>query len=283
MTGRQLPSELARVADLDPIGLADLVASADLQRRFDAKYLVEVAQLPALIEALGPRMRALEVDGARSAPYHTVYFDTPDLLTYRDHLQRRRRRFKVRTRHYGDPAGAMLEVKLKGPAARTLKYRLPHPGPSIDELGPDALAFVEGILAGEYGWHAPEGLAPTLVTRFDRTTLADLDVTERVTIDRNLRVEVDGHEVLLGGAHAVLEVKAPTPRGHATAALLELGRRPRSLSKYCLAVVALRPEVRGNPWLPTLRGLLDASADASLEGSADVGASSDDGSVAASA
>jgi hypothetical protein len=283
MTGRELPSELARVADLDPIGLADLVASADLQRRFDAKYLVEVAQLPALVEALGPRIRALEVDGARSAPYHTVYFDTPDLLTYRDHLQRRRRRYKVRTRHYGDPDGAMLEVKLKGPAARTLKYRLPHPGPSIDELGPNALAFVEGILAGEYGWHAPEGLAPTLVTRFDRTTLADLDATERVTIDRNLRVEIDGHEVLLGGAHAVLEVKAPTPRGQATAALLELGRRPRSLSKYCLAVVALRPEVRGNPWLPTLRSLLDASGDADAGAAADAGALFGDGDVAASA
>jgi hypothetical protein len=266
MTGRGLPIELSRVADLRPIDLDDLVEVADLQRRFDAKYLVDRRQLPTLVAALGSRMRVLEVDGARTTTYHSVYLDTPDLWSYRQHLQRRRRRVKIRTRHYGNPAGAYLEVKSKGPAGRTVKHRLPHPdGAEIRRVGPDALAAIDRILDEVYGWRAPADLAPRAVTTFDRLTLADLVATERVTIDLHLGVEVADRRATLGGRYAVVEVKSPVRRGTAWSVLRELGMRPRSLSKYCLAVAALHEDARGNPWLPTLRQLVASADDAVAE------------------
>ena len=46
------------------------------------------------------------------------HFDTPQLTAYRAHLQRRRRRFKARTRAYTDSGLNMFEVKLAGARGR---------------------------------------------------------------------------------------------------------------------------------------------------------------------
>src|SRR6195952_4607158 len=87
---------------LRPIALDDLVESADLQTRVDRKYFVPAKTFRLLIAELGATFRVLEIDGQRTFDYESVYFDTPDLLTHRAHLQRRRRRFKSRTRTYLD-------------------------------------------------------------------------------------------------------------------------------------------------------------------------------------
>jgi len=44
-----------------------------------------------------------------------TYVDTPDLLTYRQHLQGRRRRYKVRTRAYLDSGGLHVRGQAQGP------------------------------------------------------------------------------------------------------------------------------------------------------------------------
>lgn len=70
---------------LPPIGLPALVAMADLQRRYDEKYVVHLAELVSALGRLGPSVRVLEVDGHRATAYDTQYFDTPELRSYRDH------------------------------------------------------------------------------------------------------------------------------------------------------------------------------------------------------
>jgi hypothetical protein len=248
-----LATDLAGPDVLEPIGLDELVDQADLGQRYDAKYVVDVAELPSLVADWAARMRVLEVDGARAFEYRSTYFDTPDLRTYRDHVQRRRRRFKVRTRHYGEPATAMLEVKLKGRDGQTIKRRRPHPGEDWTELGPEALAFVEATLDEAYGTPLPSPLEPVATTTFERTTLVDLAAGERITIDRGLTVESGGQVIELGAEHAVLETKTPRRRGVATGDLNARGLRPDRVSKYCLGIVASREDVRGNQWLPVLR------------------------------
>src|SRR5207244_5693047 len=91
-----------------PISLDDLVESADLQVRMDRKYFVPAATFRLLIGELGPEFKVLEIDGQRTFDYESVYFDTPELLTYRAHLKGRRRRFKVRTRTYLNSGLCML-------------------------------------------------------------------------------------------------------------------------------------------------------------------------------
>lgn len=240
---------------LPPVDLPGLSASADLQRRFDHKYIVEVGLLPRVVAGLGQNVRVLQVAGNRSTAYTNVYFDTPDLRTYRDHVQRRRLRFKIRTRHYGDPARVMLELKCKGGRGQTLKHRWPHPGSAPDRLGPQAEALISRALDDQYGLTLPQGLVPAAITRYERVTLVNLDAGERITIDLELSIVVDGRHVHLGAGHAVVETKAARWRGSATAALTALRLRPERMSKYCVGIAASHETIRGNPWLPVLRRL----------------------------
>ena len=253
------------VAGLPGIALADVVAVASLQRRFDHKYVVEVARLPELIAALGPRLHVLEVDEMRVGDFTSVYFDTPDLRTYRDHLKRRRRRFKIRTRHYGDPAAAMLELKCKGRRKQTVKHRWPHPGERTTSLGPEAEARVADALATQYGFALPTSLRPVATTSFQRITLVDVAAIERVTVDLGLTIEANGRTLVLGADRAVVETKSARRMGAATRTLHRLGVRPERVSKYCVGIAASHDTVRGNPWLPVLRRVAPASGSAKPE------------------
>ena len=79
------------------VGLDEVVSLAALQDRVDVKYLVPVADFVRLAERLADTHAALESDGRRAFAYRTTYFDTPELHTYRAHLQQRRRRYKCRS------------------------------------------------------------------------------------------------------------------------------------------------------------------------------------------
>lgn len=111
------------IARLDPVTLDDLVAEASLLARVDRKYVVPRTSLDAVLEALDPRTRVLEIAGARDFAYESVYFDTPDLLSFRMAAQPRRRRFKLRTRSYLDTGSSYLEIKTRGARGTTVKER----------------------------------------------------------------------------------------------------------------------------------------------------------------
>jgi hypothetical protein len=94
-----------------------------------------------------------------------------------------------------------------------------------------------------------------LTTTFSRTTLFDPATLERITIDFDLLASSDGASVELGHRHAIIEIKSPTQVGHAHRIFTQLGIRPVSVSKYCIAMTALHPEHRGTPWRKALRVL----------------------------
>lgn len=240
---------------LPGIGLDAVQQHADLQRRFDRKHLVGEEVLAALLSALAPRMHVLEVDGARSTPYTSTYFDTPDLRTFRDHRQGRRRRFKVRTRHYGDPTGTVLELKRKGLRGQTVKHRWPHPSPAHDDLDVAARELLDDALRATYGLSLPTELDAVAVTRFDRTTLVDPVAGERVTVDAGLVIEVAGTRHALGQHQLIVETKSATRGGGAAATLTALGVRPLPVSKYGMGISVAHPHLSGAAWRPALRRL----------------------------
>jgi hypothetical protein len=251
---QQPEDPLCAVDGLEAIDLQATTASADLQRRFDRKYVVALDRVPRLIQTLGD-VRVLEVEGRRATDYTTVYFDTPDLRSYRDHVQRRRRRYKVRTRQYGPSFGTVLELKLKAKRGQTVKYRWPHPTVPAARLDAEAQRRVSQTLVAEYGFELPSRLAPSATTRFRRATLVDLSFGERITIDLGLSIETADRSVELGASHAVVEVKSRERQGRASSVLASLGLRPAGVSKYCVGVAAVYDSVPGNPWLPVLRKL----------------------------
>jgi len=236
------------VADLSPIGLDDLNAQAALQDRMEAKYLVSAPELVEFLERLRATHRALEIDGRRVFAYRTTYYDTDDLLTFREHVQRRRRRFKCRKRLYVDSDRSMFEVKLKGARGRTLKHaRACDPA---DHLAEDDLLFLRERLLDAYGRELGQPLRPSLVVACRRVTLAARECTERVTCDVDLRL---GDGRLVDGM-AVLETKSMNGYGAADGVLREMGVRPvERFSKYLLGIAINRADVRDNDMKPLLR------------------------------
>ena len=244
----------AAAASVDPISLDELNALAALQTRMDRKYFVPAQTFRRLIAELGDQIQVLDIGGLRSFGYESVYFDTPDLATYRAHLQQRRQRFKARTRTYIDSGLSMFEVKLKGPRGETVKQRMPYTSAHRAELTDDARAHLGHVVADAYHQDVPEQLRPTLTTTYRRTTFVTRAGDARLTCDVELVSRDDHHEVHDTGTHVLVESKSGGQGGSAADRVLrELGVHPASVSKYAVGVAALHPELPSNPWHQTLR------------------------------
>jgi hypothetical protein len=243
----------AAATAIDPIALDELLALAELQTRVDRKYFVPAPVFRTLITELAGELQVLEIDGRRTFGYESVYFDTPQLTAYRAHLQRRRQRFKARTRTYTDTGLTMFEVKLAGARGETIKQRLPYPSEHRAELTEEALAHLGRALCEAYQQDVPAGMQPTLVTTYRRTTFVTRTGEARLTCDVDLVCHDARHEVRDTGTHVLVESKSAGSGSAPDRILRELGVRPASVSKYAVGVAALHPELPSNPWHQTLR------------------------------
>ncbi|MFD0467043.1 VTC domain-containing protein [Nonomuraea thailandensis] len=175
---------LAGVAATMPaVGLEDV---PELMSRVDCKYIVTASTMARLAAELGDRFVVLGIEGRRQFRYTSTYFDTPGLLTYHQHRQDRRRRFKLRTRTYLDGGGQWLELKLSGARGSTDKHRIPYDGVPSHTLTSQALEFVHDTLLSELRLVAPETLEPVLATDYKRVTLIDRSGAARLTCDTGL-------------------------------------------------------------------------------------------------
>ena len=218
---------------LRPISLDALEERAELLRRVDTKYLVARAALAGLLRELAREHDVLEIDGRRRFAYRSVYFDTPDLRTFHDHVRDVRPRFKLRTRAYQDSGLCVFEVKLKTAAGETQKRQAAHPADAPEQLTGEARALLRDTLT-EAGVAVPQTLRPRLATEFDRFTLAAREGAERVTVDTGLCVRrlPDGETRALDASLALVETKSEDGGGRADALLERDGFAPISLSKY---------------------------------------------------
>ncbi len=236
------------VACLDAIDLPELIAKAALQTRIDRKYVLRIEDALALLPRLDPATRVLEIGGTRTFRYTSVYFDTPDLVSFRLTAQRRRRRFKIRTRTYVDSAECWFEVKTEGCRGGTVKSRLPYDLADRDTAEPGRW-FVESVL----GDRAVGRLAPTLVTHYRRTTFYQPQGDSRATLDTDLAwIGTDGAELHVPHL-AVIETKTGAAASPVDRLLWAHGHRPARISKYATGLAALRPDLPAAPWRRTLR------------------------------
>ncbi|NPC41643.1 VTC domain-containing protein [Nocardioides sp. zg-1230] len=229
---------------LPAVSLEELNDRAELLTRTDRKYVVPASELDAVVGIVG--LRVLEIDGRRSSRYESTYLDTVELDSWTCAANRRRRRWKVRTRVYADTGERWLEVKTRGPRGSTVKERLPHDG--ADVAGPAAAWVRDRLGAAQVHDVDPSGLVATLHTTYRRTTLLLPGDAGRATLDRGLRW-VSGHGTAEVGDVLVVETKSGTPRpGPLDRRLWELGHRPVRISKYATGLALLIPALRGNRW-----------------------------------
>ena len=228
------------------VSLEQVLSVAELTTRDDVKYVIPVDTLPTLLPRVPLQLAALDIGGLRTFDYESVYFDTERLDLYRDHLQDRRRRYKVRIRSYRDSGDAMLEVKLKGRRGQTVKHRLDHDFSRRAELTHEGRAFLDSVVSAAYGF-TPPALRPVLTTAYRRATLVDLERSARVTIDVALSW-FDGESSHCAEHVVLIETKSLSGAGPVDALLRSMGHRPLRVSKYCMGVALLHPETAANRW-----------------------------------
>ena len=245
---------LAAVDALPPVTLEEM-DGVKLLNRIDTKYLTEEATLvKVLADAAAAGYRALVAEGEKISPYNSIYFDTPELRMFLDHHNRRLVRQKVRTRVYVNSGETFLEIKRKNNHGRTKKKRTRIPLDELKGFGADEAA---SAYLSKHSAYTAEMLSPVLSTAFNRITLVNPAMTERLTIDTQLFFENyrTGLRTNLRDA-VIIELKQD---GHAESQmkgiLLKNRVKPARISKYCIAETLTDPSVKHNRFKVKVRAI----------------------------
>lgn len=245
-------SELLR--DMGPITL-DEMRSVRLMNRIDTKYVISDEEVITLLGQAAERgYRVQTIAGRRVARYNTLYFDTAERAMYLAHHNRQLKRQKIRTRQYVESGICFLEIKNKSNRGRTHKLRV--------EIGHDEMSYFRGNdkamnLFEEHSWHDLASLSPALATRFVRITLVNAELTERVTIDTNLRYKDlrSGRSGEIRGM-AIVEIKQEGSCDSAAKQILgQMRIVPMKISKYCLGTALTVEGIKRNRMKEKLRAI----------------------------
>lgn len=227
--------ESVSLQEMDCVGLMD---------RTDVKFILSFEQLKPVIESLCNFYRVLTINGKRVFSYRTEYYDTPDLNMYTDHHNGKLIRFKVREREYVESNQKFLEVKSKTGKGRIRKSRIN--GSYSDQESFSGFVF-------EHTPYDPGNLSMTLVNHYNRFTLIDHQMTERVTMDFNLSFNGNKKQANLNEL-AVIEVKQHVTNRYSMVfqVLRKLSVKPATISKYCLGISLVNPDVKINNFKKTI-------------------------------
>lgn len=239
---------------MKPISLQEMSA-VKMMNRIDTKFLLSKAQLLTAFAMIRDGYMVQTIGGEAIAPYHTLYFDTPDVAMYTMHHNRKLHRQKLRVRQYRQNNTTFFELKDKNNRGKTEKTRIPV---AVERFN-DCLTLPEvGDFVANNTPYTVGGLLPQVENHFNRITLANNARTERVTIDSD--ISFFNHATGLGNDTmtdlVVIEVKQnPSLRADSriVAVLQQLRIQPKRVSKYCLGTVLTNPDAKYNRYKDKLR------------------------------
>lgn len=239
---------------MQPISLQD-IGAVKMMNRIDTKFLLSKEQLLTAFAMIKDGYRVQTIGGQAIAPYHTLYFDTPNVDMYTMHHNRKLHRQKLRVRCYRQNNTTFFELKDKNNRGKTRKTRIPVALECFDNCL--ALPEVSDFVAQNTPYTV-DGLLPQVEIFFNRITLANNELTERVTIDSDIRF-INRHTGLENHSMTdlvVVEVKQD-PALRANSLLINTFRQlriqPKRISKYCLGTVLTNPDAKYNRFKEKLR------------------------------
>jgi hypothetical protein len=210
----------------------DEISSVHLMNRQDTKYILSESQLISLMPLVTGKYFILEIGGQRVMTYETLYYDSFNQDFFLSHVNGKLNRSKVRRRSYMESDLHFLEVKRKTNKDKTIKKRIQISagnGPFTEE----AIDLVQ-----KYSNTNLLLLSPILINRFKRITLANMELTERVTIDFELIFQKSGEEKPFGLNNLVIiEIKQEKAgHSHIKEVLSGFRFKKTGLSKYCIGM-----------------------------------------------
>jgi len=253
-----------------------LYSDVTLRSRFECKYMINPAAVPAMREFIQPFMMpdhyAARWENNRYE-ISSLYLDSPDLKLYQQTVGGEKNRFKLRVRTYDDEPDtpAFFEVKRKvnnivskrrvgidrGDAAKFLESGA---GDWMGKLSPDAVDDLD-----YFSLHSGlAGARPVVRVRYTREAYEaragdplritiDTDLMHAVTLDHDLR-HADGRWVTTPVAGSILEIKFTERYPEWVSDLVKaFGLKQQPVPKYVLSIDHMTLEGRESAL--TLAGL----------------------------
>jgi hypothetical protein len=214
--------------------------NVQLMSRTDTKFVFNTKLLPELLQELKQNYRVLNVDGVNVNDYKTLYYDTDEFMFYHQHQCGKGNRCKVRQRTYVQSDLHFFEVKNKNNKEVTVKKRIKTPENTLD-INSKAMDFYHNNAIVN-----DADLKPKLWVNYARITLVNKHQPERLTLDLNLNFENDDQIKFVQNI-VIAELKQERRTKSVFTELMSANEvREFSLSKYCLGIVSLYPEVKQN-------------------------------------
>jgi hypothetical protein len=212
-----------------------------LMTRSDRKYLCHISQLNGLLDKANKGFRVLRINEHLIQGYESLYLDTPGHRMFLDHHNGKLNRYKIRIREYKTTGEFFLEIKKKDNHLNTEKKRMSVP-PGQNFLIHDQAAFIS-----RHSPYNPTDLVPALSSAFQRITLVNNDIFERITIDIHPSWQRGDQRIELPHV-VIMEVKSTKgSSSEGFSCLLRDARIPtKRLSKYCTGMTLLFPEIKHN-------------------------------------
>jgi hypothetical protein len=235
--------------------------SMSFLNRFDTKFVLKTENALDFLENIKNDYSVLDINDSVIQSYRTVYFDTPDLLCFNLHHNKRANRFKFRTRQYMSNGKIFNEIKQKLNTGKTVKFRQRRD--KINESTPD-IPILENIADFDSGFsflvqnngYKVGNLVPSLFVFFNRITLLNKHFPERMTLDFGLGYEFGKTKISLNNT-AIVELKRDKSpeRTVSQGVLRKIHKEPGSFSKYCIGVCLTHEEAKKNRFLPRIKKL----------------------------
>jgi hypothetical protein len=223
---------------------AQLPSDLLLSNRKDLKYIINQESIPAIFQKLKGAYQILEKQGKSFSTYKTNYYDTEEFLFYLDHHNGKLNRKKVRTRTYEDGT-SFLEIKRKDNKGFTYKERkkinistfsIENYNSFLDEVGGLQLPLVE-----------------KLKVFFDRVTLYDKNMSEKITFDFSYRVNFNERHFKFDKI-VIVESKGLYHNRSFFNLIMNEMKIPRvSFSKYCFGLFSIDSSLKKNNFMPLLK------------------------------
>ncbi len=237
-----------KLAALETITLEEM-SGIRLMNRIDTKFLVNVNDLPSLLDMAKADYFVQKIGDLRKAYYRTLYYDTPDARMYVVHQNGKLNRQKIRVREYVESNLMFLEVKSKNNKGRTSKKRISISDENVLQ-NQEAISFLD-----EKSVFKMNEIDFRLRNNFFRITLVNKEKSERLTIDFNINFEncVTGVKNTIPHL-CIVEVKQDgNAHSHFKDYLASLRIKKRSISKYCLGMVLTDPSLKCNRFKEKVR------------------------------
>lgn len=224
-----------------PISLED-TNRVKLMNRVDLKYVVNTQVLTKILELIRDDYSILEINNTRDLPYESLYWDTNCDYMYKMHHNGKLNRYKIRYRKYKTSNEVFLEIKYKYKGTRTIKKRI-----LLDSLERKINDVAARFIQNNSPFK-PVELEPKIYTNFNRLTLVNKNLSERVTVDLGLHFSSSAQNKFSLRNTSIIETKKDAYKGDSkiTEVLHHFGINPSGMSKYCLGRVVLDQTLKSN-------------------------------------